>query len=101
MREGYVVQRMSAGGADFSRRKSGQTTLGACKRWKAARLGIEAFEELQAARLAQQADSALCITMGEISDKARQFALQQQIRLIGATELAQLLRPVLAARGKV
>lgn len=96
VREGYEVQRLSSGGADFSLRKSGQTTLLACKRWKAARLGIEAFEELQAARLAQQADSALCISMGELSDKARQYAQQQQIRLMGATELAQMLRPVLA-----
>ena len=97
-RDGYQVQRLSTGGADFSLRKSGQTTLLACKRWKAARLGIEAFEELHAARLAQQADSALCITLGEPSDKARQFAVQQQIRLMGATELAQLLRPLLAKR---
>ena len=99
-RDGYEVQRLNTGGADFSLRKSGQTTLLACKRWKAARLGIEAFEELQAARLAQQADSALCITMGELSDKARQFAAQQQIRLLGAAELAQLLRPLLAQRAK-
>ncbi len=99
-REGYEVQRLSSGGADFSLRKSGQITLLACKRWKAARLGMEALEDLQAARLAQQADSALCISMGELSDKARQFAQQQQIRLMGGTELAQLLRPVLASRSQ-
>ena len=95
-RDGYEVQRLNTGGADFLLHKSGRTTLVACKRWKAARLGIEAFEELQSARQTQQADSALCIATGELSDKARQFALQQQIRLMGATELAQMLRPVLA-----
>jgi len=99
-RDGYEVQRLNTGGADFSLSKSGQTTLVACKRWKAARLGIEPFEELRAARLAQQADKTLCITLGELSDKARQFAAQQQIRLMAATELAQLLRPVLADRAR-
>ena len=99
-RDGYEVQRLNTSSADFLLRKSGRTTLVACKRWKAARLGIEAFEELQSARLAQQADSALCIATGEVSDKARQFALQRQIQLMGATELAQLLRPVLASRSQ-
>ena len=94
--EGYTVQRLEGAAADFSLVKTGQTTLLACKRWKAARLGIEPFQGLQAALVKHTANSALCITTGDVTDKARQFAASHQIRLMQGSELAQLLAPVLA-----
>lgn len=101
IREGYAVRRLDGAAADFVLVRAGHTTLLACKRWKAARLGIEPFQGLQAALGAHQADSALCIATGQVTDKARQFAAEHRIRVLQGTELAQLLKPVLAtsARG--
>lgn len=94
-RQGYVMQRLDSTSADFVMTRAGRTTLLSCKRWKAARLGIEPFQSLQAAFAAHEADGGLCITTGDVTDKARQFAATQQIQLIEGAELAQLLRPVL------
>lgn len=97
-REGYVVQRLDGAAADFSLTQGGRTTLLGCKRWKAARLGVEPFQGLQAALSARKADGALYITTGEVTDKARQFAAEHQIRVLQGTELAHLLKPVLVSR---
>lgn len=96
VREGYAVRRLDGAVADFVLVKAGHTTLLGCKRWKAAHLGIEPFQGLQAALGAHQADSALCIATGQVTEKARQFAAEHQIRVLQGTELAQLLKPVLA-----
>jgi restriction system protein len=96
VREGYAVRRLEGAAADFVLVKAGHTTVLGCKRWKAARLGIEPFQGLQAALGAHQADSALCIATGQVTDKARQFAAEHQIRVLQGVELAQLLKPVLA-----
>ena len=99
-RDGYEVQRLEGAAADFSAIKAGRTTLLSCKRWKAARLGHDLFESLEVARSKRDADAALCITMGEVTDNARQFAATHHIRVMQGTELAQLLRPVLRAKPK-
>jgi restriction system protein len=75
--------------------KAGRSTLIACKRWKAARLGIDTFQALHQAGETMEANGCLCITMAEVTDKAMQYAAAHQIRLIRATELAHLLRPFL------
>ncbi len=94
--EGYEIQRLDGAAADFAVIKAGRTTLLSCKRWKAARLGVETFQSLEAARRVREADGSLCIAMGDITDKARQFAAAHDITVMQGTELAQLLRPVLA-----
>ncbi len=95
---GYGVQRLDGAAADFSLLKANRTTLLSCKRWKAAHLGLEAFQALQAAIGEHEADGGLCITTGDITDKARQFAVAHQIRVMHGAELAQLLKPVLVKR---
>ena len=99
-RAGYRVQRLDGAAADFSLVKAGRTTLLSCKRWKAARLGVEPFQALQAAIGVHEADGGLCITIGDVTDKARQFAAAHQIRVMHGAELAQLLKPVLEKRTK-
>ncbi len=99
-RDGYAVQRLDGTAADFEVAKAGRTTLLSCKRWKAARLGVEPFQALDAARQARDADAGLCLCTGEVTDKARQFAAAHQIRVMHGSELAQLLKPVLAAKPK-
>lgn len=96
-RDGFEVQRLELAGADFELRKAGRTVLLSSKRWKAARLGLEVFQSLETARSTRDASSCICVTTGEISDKARSFAAEHRIRVIQGVELAQLLRPVLIA----
>jgi restriction system protein len=97
-RQGYEVQRLEGEAADFSLVKTGHTTLLSCKRWKAARLGLEPFQSLEAARSARAADAGRCLAMGEVTDQARQFAAAHRITVLQGAELAQLLRPVLAQK---
>lgn len=98
VRQGYEVARLDGAAADFVLSKSGGTTLLCCKRWKAARLGVEVLESLEAARAARKADGCLFVTLGEVSDKAREFAVDHRIGVMQGTDLAQFLRPVLAAK---
>ncbi len=95
MREGFEVKRLDLPAADFELHKGGRTVLLSGKRWKAARTGLEVFQGLEAARSARDASSCICVTTGDITDKAVAFAAEHQIRVIQGTELAQLLRPVL------
>jgi restriction system protein len=89
-REGYAVTR-TQGGADLKLTQEGRTTLVVCKRWKAMRTGIEPLREFDAASRAQGAHGRIYVAAGEITDTARAFAAEKQIRLMRAEELAKLL----------
>jgi restriction system protein len=91
-RDGYKVSRLSGKDADFEMTKAGRVSLVSCKRWKAARTGIEPLRELDAARRAREAHEAIYVAAGEISDNARAFAAAKNIRLAHGAELARLLR---------
>lgn len=88
---GYAVERTS-GGADFVLDKGGRTTLVSAKRWKAARQGVEPLRELHAARQAKDADAAVFLSLGPLSDNAADFARSAPIRVLQGAELAVLLR---------
>lgn len=88
---GYAVQRTS-NGADFVLEKSGRTTLVSAKRWKAARQGVEPLRELDAARQAKDADAAVFLSLGPLSDNASAFARSAPIRVLQGADLAVLLR---------
>ncbi|MDA1118833.1 MAG: restriction endonuclease [Proteobacteria bacterium] len=90
-RDGYSVARTGGAQADFEITKAGRVSLVACKRWKAARTGIEPLRELQAAAEAREAAESLYVLTGEISDTARAFATEKKIRLIHGAELVKLL----------
>lgn len=92
-REGHAVGRFAGSGADLTLTRDGRTTLVGCKRWKAARIGVEPLRDLQAARGAHGAHDCLYIAVGDLTDQARRFAAGHGIRLIGAAELARLLNP--------
>ena len=91
-RDGFNVSRLGGNQADFEMVKAGRTALLSCKRWKAARIGIEPLRDLHAAREAREAQEAIYVALGEITDTARAFATEKKIRLMQASELAQLLR---------
>ena len=99
-RQGYAVQRGPNGAAmDFELQREGRTTLVSARRWKAARIGLDALRPLQAARAAADASEALYIGLGELTDTARPFVTQHGITLWQAAELAHALRglPPMAA----
>ena len=91
-REGYAVTRIE-GPADFSLEKNSRLSLAAAKRWKASRTGIEPLRELHAAGAARDADTfseCLYLCAGEVTDTARAFAAENNIRLLEGLELAKL-----------
>lgn len=92
-RDGYAVQRGPNGSAvDFELQRQGRTTLVSARRWKAARIGLDALRPLQAARQAADASEALYIGLGELTDTARPFATQHGMTIWQAAELAHALR---------
>lgn len=91
-RDGYAVERLGAAQADFELTKAGRKSLVACKRWKAARTGVEPLRELQAAGEARGAGECLYVLAGDLSEQARGFAAQNRIRLVEGAELARLAR---------
>jgi restriction system protein len=91
-RDGYAVSRLAGEEADFELSKSGRVALLSCKRWKAARTGVEPLRQLHAARRKRDAQECIYVAAGEISDNARAFSAQHNIRLLQAAELASLLR---------
>lgn len=93
-RDGYTVQTFKGEAADFELERNGRVMLVAARRWKSARIGIEVLRQLQAARDAAEAPDALCIFLGDISDQARAYAVEQRIAVWQGAELAQALRGV-------
>jgi len=90
-RDGYTVSRLAGVGADFELTKAGRTTLVACKRWKVARAGVEPLRELHEAKRARDAHECLYVATGEITDGARKFATEKNVRIVHGAELAKLL----------
>lgn len=90
-RDGYGVTRLNGAGADLELTKAGRVSLVGCKRWKVARAGIEPLKELDAARHAREARECIYVAAGEITDNARAFAAEKNIRLLHDAELAKLL----------
>lgn len=91
-REGYAVERLGGAQADLELTKDGRKTLVACKRWKAARTGVEPLRELKAAGEAREATDCIYVLAGDLSEQARSFAAKNRIRLVEGAVLAQLAR---------
>ena len=96
-RDGWKVQRAAAEPVDFVLERKGRQMVVAARRWKSARVGLEALRALQAAREAREAPDALLIALGELTDTARPFAAQHRIAVWQAGEIAQALRGRLPA----
>ena len=90
-RQGYSVSRLDGHGADFRLERQGQASVLSCRRWKAAGHGIDALRQLEAARQAQDAQQAIYISLGPVSEPARRHAQAAGIRLIHGQELALLM----------
>lgn len=90
-KEGYAVAVLGRGAADFELRKSGRVALACCKRWKVAQTGVDPLRELVLAKEAAGAQECIYVAAGELSQTARQFAAQKDMRLLCDAELAQFL----------
>ncbi len=99
-RDGYTVQRGTSVAVDFELQRQGRLTVVSARRWKSARTGLEALRALQAARDSAEAQYALYIGLGAISDNARPYAAQHGITLWQSAELCGALRnlPMPAAK---
>jgi restriction system protein len=91
-RDGYTVTRLNGPQADFEMIKAGRTSLVSCKRWKAATTGVEPLRALHAVRQAREAQEGIYVAVGEMTDNARRFAMENKIRLVQGADLAQMLR---------
>ncbi|QDJ52705.1 restriction endonuclease [Bordetella hinzii] len=91
-RDGCQVERLQLPGADFSLRRNEHEAVVSARRWKAASVGVEPLRELQSLREKRGAREAIFIALGEVSEKAWQYAKLQDISLMTAPELAKLLR---------
>ena len=89
--DGYAVSRLTGAAADFELAKAGRISLVGCKRWKAARTGVDPLRDLYDAKCAREAHECIYVATGEITDGALAFAGDKNIRLIHGAELAKLL----------
>lgn len=99
-RDGFVVNRLRGAAADFELTKANRVSLVSCKRWKVARAGIEPLRDLYAAKQARDAHECIYVAAGELTDNARAFAAEKNMRLVHGAELVKLL-PRIGRGGKV
>lgn len=90
-REGYTVEPIAGNAADFLVERAGRTAVVSCRRWKAARTGVEPLQSLQAAREKRDVHDGVYITAGEVTEQARAFAVRHQLRLPQGAELMRLI----------
>ena len=89
-RQGYTVTQLT-GGADMLLEKKGVRTVVSAKRWKAAAMGVEPLRELVSRRDALEASNSVCISLGQVSAKAQEFAADNRISLITGADLVILV----------
>ena len=82
--QGHEVRRLQRGGADFELTLRQRRSVVAFKRWKAANLGVEPLRELQAAQRELDADAALLVATGVLSEKAADLVRDNPLQLLGA-----------------
>ena len=96
--DGYVTRALKEGAADFELTKAGRTSLLCGKRWKAASTGVDWLRDLDTLKVAREADEAIYVAIGGITDNARRYATEHRMRLIEGVALAQLMRGRLAPK---
>ncbi len=89
--DGYEVDATAGSGYDFTARKGYRRAVVACRRFKVARTGVEPLREVVAARDAADAQDAVYVALGEVTEQARSFVARHSIRLVDGAELARLL----------
>ena len=87
-----IVRSFEGESADFEVHTPTGRTLVSARRWKSARLGVEALRDLKQTCEGAGAAAAIFICLGEVSEPAQRFAAANAIELWGSAELAARLR---------
>jgi len=95
--DGRVVREHRSAAADFIIHDAKGCRLVSAKRWKSARLGVEALRDLSEDFDQSGASAGLILFLGEVTEPAARFAASNQIEIWGAAELAARLRGRLPA----
>ena len=90
-RGGYTVARTTGAPADLELNHEGRLTLVVCRRWKAVRTGVDPLREFEFSTAERAAFGRIYVAGGEITDQARAFAAEKNIRLVEGEDLARLL----------
>ena len=90
-RQGFVVEKLKAPGADLLLRKNGEATVVSYSRWKMARPGVEALKELQKAQTQHQADHATFVHLFALSDSAQRWQSSQPLTCLTGEALIKAL----------
>ena len=90
--DGQIPSPVRADAADLEYVSAGNRVLVCARRWKSARIGLEALRALDAARRERDATAAVYVGLGELTEPARRFAQQHGLAIWGAAELAHRLR---------
>ena len=88
---GYTVEASESGSFDFTLRKNGQITLVQCRRWKVNQVGVKPVRELYEAMNKRDAFNCVCISAGEFSESAREFAAGKPVSLLTGPALVELV----------
>ncbi|MDP2241146.1 MAG: restriction endonuclease [Burkholderiales bacterium] len=99
-KQGYVVEESKSGAFDFTLRKNGQITLLQCRRWKVNQLGVGPVRELHNAMDKNEAFNCVCITAGDFSPHALEYAAGRPVRLVSGAALLELTRNAARPRRK-
>ncbi len=95
---GFTVVEMGGngpdGGVDLVLKKSGETHLVQCKKWKAFKVGVEVVRELFGVMAAKGAVSGYVVTSGVFTSEARSFADDRNIELIDGAKLTRMIQEV-------
>lgn len=89
--DGCAIERLNGEHADFELRRKNRMAIVSARRWKASRVGVQALQGLNAARLARGAQEAIYVTTGEISEQAATYARENDIQFLAGQQLVQLL----------
>ena len=89
-RQGYVVEEMRDNAFDLKLSRNAQVTLVQCRRWKVNQVGVGAVRDLFEAAQRSDAYNCACISTGEFSAAACEFASGKRVALVNGTLLAAL-----------
>lgn len=90
-RQGYAVEASNSAAFDFRLTRRAQVTLVQCRRWKVNQVGDAPLRELFGAMEKHEAYNCVCITAGEFSRNAREYAAGKPLTLVSGAALAELV----------
>lgn len=91
-KDGFIVSRLENDGADYLLSGTVHTGVVACKRWKAANVGVDQLRELVKTMEKHEANECIYVTTGTFTQAALEFAVEKRIRLLHGAVLVAFLR---------